>query len=441
MNDHDAPPQDAPVHDASVFVATCDLAGHVRGRSVPGSAAKSVMQRGVGWVPANLALPALGPIADNLFGSTGDLRLLPDEATTVDLAARADLPAVRLVLANQTKTDGSAWECCPRTFAQNALADLKAETGLDLISSFEHEFMIGDQPDAAAFSFARHRGIEPFGSELVDLVEKGGLAPETWLPEYGDGQFEITLEPVSGIASADRAIILRELVRDLARQHDHHVTFAPLVDPDGSGNGVHVHLSLVDEHGEPALHDSTAPAGLSQIGQRFAAGILEHARALLAVTAPSPISYLRLTPHRWSAGGVFLAERNREALLRICPTSTVGGGDPRRQYNLEFRAADATANPWLVLGVLARAGLAGIRSESPAPYIWPEDVTEDQLVEVESLPTNLADALTAFENDEVVSAWFAPNLRTTMLAVRRAELAATEGLSPADQCRRFADVY
>lgn len=431
----------APTSDLPIFVATCDLAGHVRGRSVPGAASAAVMRRGVGWVPANLALPAFGPIADNPFGSTGDLRLLPDEATAVDLIPRADLPAVRLVLADQTNTDGSAWECCPRTFAREALADLKAETGLDLVSSFEHEFMISGRPDAAAFSFARHRDIEPFGSELVALLEKGGLAPETWLPEYGDGQFEITIEPVTGIVSADRAIMLRELVRDLARQHGHEVTFAPLVDPESSGNGVHVHLSLLDEHGNPALHDPSAPAGLSDLGQQFAAGILRHARALLAVTAPSPVSYLRLTPHRWSAGGVFLAERNREALLRICPTSTVGGGDPRRQYNLEFRAADATANPWLVLGVLVRAGLAGIREQLPTPRIWHEGVTEDELGDVESLPASLTEALAAFEDDPVVSQWFSPDLRETMLSVRRAEIASTEGLSPADQCGKLADVY
>lgn len=427
--------------DRPLFVATCDLAAQVRGRSVPGSAVASTMQRGVGWVPANLALPSSGPIAPNPFGSTGDLRLMPDEATAIDLEARGDLPAISMVLANQTNTDGSAWECCPRTFALTALADLKRETGLELISSFEHEFMISGQPDAAAFSFARHRGIEPYGSTLVQLVENAGLAPETWLPEYGDGQFEITVEPVGGIASADRAILLRELVRDLARQHGHAVTFAPLVDPDGSGNGVHVHLSLLDEDGQPALHDANAPAGLSKIGQQFAAGILEHARALLAITAPSPVSYLRLTPHRWSAGGVFLAERNREALLRICPTSTAGGGDPRRQFNVEFRAADATANPWLVLGVLARAGLAGIQGEAPAPDIWPESVSEDQLVGVPSVPADLPEALEAFESDSVVSGWFAPDLLTTIGEVRRAELAAVEGLSPTERCRKFADVY
>ncbi|GAA1942714.1 glutamine synthetase family protein [Nocardioides hwasunensis] len=427
--------------DAPLFVATCDLAGQVRGRSVPASAAQSTMGRGVGWVPANLALPALGPIADNPFGSTGDLRLMPDASTSVHLPARGGLPAVRMVLADQRSTDGSPWPGCPRTFALSALADLERETGLRVVSSFEHEFMVDGLPDSAAFSFARHRGIEPFGSTLVEVLEDAGLAPETWLPEYGDGQFEITLEPVAGIASADRAIMLRELVRDLARQHGHDVTFAPLVDPDGSGNGVHVHLSLVDAEGEPALHDPDAPAGLSRVGQQFAAGIVAHARALLAITAPSPVSYLRLTPHRWSAGGVFLAERNREALLRICPTSTAGGGDPRRQYNLEFRAADATANPWLVLGVLVRAGLAGIRQDAPSPHIWPESVTEEELVDVPTLPAGLTEALDALETDEVVSGWFAPDLLETLLSVRRAEIAAVAGLTPAEQCRKFADVY
>src|SRR3546814_19803900 len=62
--------------------------------------------------------------------------------------------------------------------------------------------------------------------------------------------------------------------------------------------------------------------------------------ALVALTAPSPISYLRLRPHSWSAAYSWLADRDREAALRICPTWSVGGGDPDRQCNVEYRAAD-----------------------------------------------------------------------------------------------------
>jgi len=102
--------------ESGTFVATCDLAGHVRGRSVPRSAHDAVLRSGVGWVPANLALTAFGHLAPgNAFGSAGDLRLMPDAATGVDVPTEGISPGMRLYLANQTQPDGQPWECCPRT--------------------------------------------------------------------------------------------------------------------------------------------------------------------------------------------------------------------------------------------------------------------------------------------------------------------------------------
>ena len=72
----------------TVFVATCDLAGQVRGRATPAALAEHTLRSGVGWVPANLALSCFGELAeDNVFGSVGDLRLIPDPATGIDLPA------------------------------------------------------------------------------------------------------------------------------------------------------------------------------------------------------------------------------------------------------------------------------------------------------------------------------------------------------------------
>lgn len=426
-----------------IFVATCDLAGQTRGRAVPAADHDKVLRTGVGWVPANLAISCFGPIAENnVFGSTGDLRLLPDESTGADIPADGTHPSVRLYLADQVLPDGSPWPCCPRTFARTALAELLNRTGLEVVASFEHEFVIEGLPASPPFSFGRLRDAEPFGSELIELMTQAGLEPETWLSEYGDGQFEVTMRPSASMVSADRAVLLRELVRDLGRRRGRRVTFAPLISPDGVGNGVHVHLSLrAAETGEPVLFDRTRPGRLSELGGRFAAGILEHARAITAITAPSPVSFLRLTPHRWSAGGVFLAEHNREALLRICPTTSIGDGDAARQLNLEFRAADATANPWLVLGTLVRAGLRGIDGEYAEPKVWPEHSTEEELMDVAALPRSLGEALDELVKDDVVRGWFDHDLLQTHLDVKRTELALVEGLEQGETCRRIADVY
>lgn len=368
----------------TVFVGTWDLSGQFRGRTVPYAQHQSVLDRG--WVPANLALTCFGPIAEpNAFGSVGDLRLLPDPN--------------------------------------------------------EQEFTLSGLAPTAAMTFARLRAAEPFGSDLVDLLGSAGLEPETWLPEYGDAQYEITLRPAEGLLAADRAILLRELTRDLARRRGLRATFAPITDPDSVGSGVHIHLSLRDAHGRPALYDASRPGRLSTVGARFCAGILAHAAAITAVTAGSPVSFLRLRPHRWSAGGAFLGERNREALLRLCPTVDVPGADPAAQFNVEYRAADATANPWLVPGTLVAAGLAGIHGGYDEPRVDPESATEEELAAVPPLPDSLPDALAALAADPVATGWFDPTLLSTYLSVKRAELAAADGLKDAERCQRIADVY
>lgn len=425
---------------ATVFVATCDLAAQVRGRSVPARDRDKVLRAGVGWVPANLALTCFGQIAeDNLFGAGGDLRLLPDPDAGVDVPADETRPATRIQLADQVTPDGAPWACCPRSFCGEALADLRAETGLELVASFEHEFVLTPLAPTAPFSFRRFRAAEPFGTELVALLEQAGLEPETWLPEYGPDQFEVTLRPAAGPAAPDRAVLLRELVRDLAVRRGLRACFAPVLDPAGVGNGVHVHFSLRTGDGRPALFDPSRPGRLSELGARFAAGVLRHAAALVAWTAPSPVSLLRLTPHRWSAAGVFCAEHHREALLRICPT-TAAAGAPGDQFNLEYRAADATANPWLVLGMLVRAGLEGIRRGEQAT-VWPPTVTDADLAGVPALPATTEEARVALEKDEIARTWVHPDLLATQLSVTRAEQAAVDGLEPAAACRKVADAY
>lgn len=420
-----------------VFLATSDLVGITRGRSVPSGSEEDVLRTGTGWVPADLAVSALGSITDdNPFDATGDLRLSPDPATRTDLPGDEHAPAVRIYVADQVGLDGRPWECCPRQALRSALDDLRAATGLEVVASFEHEFTLGGLPESAPFSFARLRSAEPFGSELVRLLDDCGLEPENWLPEYGPDQFEITVRPSGGLVAADRAVLLREIVRDLARRHGLAASFAPMTDPARPGNGVHVHLSLRDAAGRPALFDSARPGRLSEVGARFSAGVLTHAAAVTAWTAPSPVSFDRLRPHHWSAAGAYLGERDREALLRICPTST--SGDEAAQFNLEYRAADATANPWLTLAAIVRAGLHGVHEEYEPARVW--TVAPDP-AEVPALPADTGKALDALEADEVARSWFADDLLATHLSVRRADLRLLADSDSADRYRVLSGVY
>jgi glutamine synthetase len=423
------------------FIGTCDLAAVVRGRALPPDQLQDALQVGVGWVPADLALTCFDPIAENSFGSVGDLRLLPDPTTRTQLAATADRPALDVYLADQVTMNGEPWSACPRSLCQRTLEDFHRQTGLRVLASFEHEFMLQPAGADQAFSLARLRGAEPLGSHIVSNLHTAGLLPQNWLPEYGRGQFEVTIAPALGIAAADRAILLRESVRDTVSSMGRRATFAPILDPEDVGNGVHLHLSLVDEQGRNVMHDVGGPGLLSDAALRFAAGVQAHAGALVGLSAASTVSYLRLTPHRWSAGGAFVGERNREALLRICPVLTFAGRQPQDQLHLEYRAADGTGNPWLVLGSVVQAGLQGFVQDLPVPTVWPEGTSESDLAGVEPLPSDFESALAHLERDAVLAGWLGEPLLSTYLAVKRAEIDAVSALPAVEQCRRFADVY
>jgi glutamine synthetase len=429
-------------------LACCDLGAIVRGRSLPASELGGQLDAGVGWVPANHSLTPLGTLAEpNPFGSTGDLRLLPDPDTRIRVEAASGGRALELLLCDILETDGRPWECCPRSFLRDALGELESTLGLRLVASFEHEFqLLLDTPAALPFSLEAQRRAEPFAAQVMGALTEAGVQPERFFPEYAAHQFEIPVGAAEGIAAADRSVVLKEVVREIARRHKLRASFTPLLDPAGPGNGVHIHLSLLDAAGSPVLHDATQPAGLSELGQRFAAGILSHANALSALCAPSPISAARLRPHRWSAGAVCLALRNREALLRIPPLISLAHADPAPQMRLEYRGADATANPYLALGALLRAGLHGVRAELPAPPILdrdPAQLDDSDAIRygVGALPVSLEGSLRALEEDDTARGWMAPLLQEAYVGVKRAELDAISELDIAEVCRRYAAVY
>lgn len=439
--------REAAAAEPLLFIGTCDLAAITRGRTIRGEDAARRARTGVGWVPANLGLTTFGPIATpNPFGTLGDLRMLPVESTRIRLPGGGGRPALDVVLADLAHPDGWAWSCDPRRALLDAVAHLEERTGLRLKVAFEQELTLeGLAGGGAPFSIEALRAAEPFGSELVRVLHDNGLAPETWLPEYGHGQYELTMEPADPVTAADRAILSRLIVRDLAAAHGLRAVFSPLVRPDAVGNGTHVHLSLWDAHDRPVTLDPDS-LQLSGVAARFAAGILAHAPALIGWTASSVISSIRLQPGRWSAGGAFLGRQNREALLRLCPLPSVAGGRPPLEAaNLEFRAVDATANPWLVMAALIRAGADGLERGLPAPPIVDGEVDrlsagERERLGIVPLPADMEAALAAIEADAAARAWFAEDLVTTHLAVRRSERTQLAGVSPEEACRRYAAV-
>jgi glutamine synthetase len=425
-----------------------DLVGITRGRSMASDDSGTWQVQGVGWVPANMALDPFGAyVTPNPWGATGDLRLKPEMATEVTIP---DLPGgrpqLRFVLTDVQELDGSPWSCCPREFLRKSFTEL-SEVGLRLVATFEHEFTLtdGKVPSAPAFSLRAHRRREPFLSALYGALRVASVEPETLRPEYGPHQIGVTATAVRGLAVADRAVVTREVTREMAEIFGHAATFSPRPRPDAVGNGVRIHFSLRDAANQPATYDAALPGRLSEVAGAFAAGIVRHMPALCAITAPSPVSYLRLAAPPWGCGFACLGDGNREASLRLwnAPSSF---GDASRGINLEYRPTDATANPYLALGVLIRAGVAGIRDKLPTPALIKGDPAalsdqERASLGVTRLPESLAAALNALGNDTIVRGWFPPPLLQTMRIVKAHEAALAASLSAEDLCERYAAVY
>lgn len=436
------------IREELVMVCTCDIAGQVRGKGFPLTDLDWRLSSGIGWTPTNIMLTSFGPIADSPWGPFGDLIIRPDRETEVRVDFGDGSAIEHFFLGDVLETDGTPWTCCPRAFLTGALRDLERETGLHLLASFEHEFYYFGalERPGSAYNLDAIRRHGPFPEVFLAALRAAGLRCDSYLPEYGPRQYEVTCEPARGVRAADEAIILREIARASARRLGERISFSPAVTPEVVGNGVHVHMSLLDGEGRPVAYDPERAHGLSRAAGSFVAGILRHAGALCALTAPSVVSYLRLVPHRWSAAWSNLGFRDREAAVRICPINEIGGREAARQFNFEYRAADGAANPYLALGALVRAGLEGLRHDLPTPEITtadPETLSPEERKRhgIARLPQSLDEALEALVSDKIACAWFPEALLDAYLRHKKAEIAIMRDLERAEQCRRYAEAY
>ncbi len=211
------------------------------------------------------------------------------------------------------------------------------------------------------------------------------------------------------------------------------------------GNGVAHPFQPARRGGGAATYDPARPGGLSETAGSFAAGVLRHMPALCALTAPSPVSYLRLVPQHWSAAYACLGERNREAAVRIC-SAPRQRGDPAKGFNLEYRLGRRDRQP--VPGARRdRAGRHGRgarqTADAAAGQRRPGGLREEERARlgVARLPATLHAALQALAADAEVRGWFTPAFLQAFVSVKAREAALAASLPPDELCRRYADVY
>lgn len=437
------------IREPLVFVGTCDLAGLVRGKGFPLEELQARLRKGVGLTHSNIMMSPFGPIYDTPFGTEGDLMLVPDTATKVEVEFDEYSAAERFYLGDIKTTDEAPWECCPRHFLRRAVLALNQtnrQSGLSLLAAFEQEFVYTgvEHRPGATYSLDAHRRQGQFGEAYIAAMRTAGLTPDSFLPEYGERQYEVTIAPSRGLRAADEAVIQREMARAAAHRLGQRAVFAPILHPDGIGNGTHIHFSLRDGADRPVFYDAARPYRLTPVGENFVAGILHYLPALTAITAPSPVSYYRLRPNRWAPTWANLAIQDRGASIRIAPL--FGQDSGVHQFNVEYRVADAAASPYLALGVLIWAGVDGVRNHRQLPPVaaknfWDMSDAERDAAGIRPLPRSLAEALDALEACSEARQWFGDTFFDVYLRFKRAELKSLDGLSESAICARYAEIY
>jgi glutamine synthetase len=438
--------EDKSARSQLIFAATCDLAGKVRGKAFPKSDLERRLKRGMGWTPTNVQINCFDGIGETPFGALGDLLLIPDQAAAVS----ADFGSYteHFMLSDIVTLEGEPWDFCTRAILKSALARLEHLSGVRLISAFEHEFQLKRELGLIGEGFGRS-GFEmhrPLCETLIEQIHAAGFSPDSIMKEYGPNQYEVVIAPEEGVRAADAAVIIKELTRSTARFHGEEATFTPIRDPASVGNGVHMHMSFLNADNSPATYDADKPYGMSDLTGAFAAGVLKYLDAIIAITAPSVVSYLRLTPHRWSAAFNNLGFRDREASLRICPVTAKEPTDIARQYNIEYRAADAAACPHLALAAVIHAGCQGIEEGLSAPTPTEEDLSLLSAGELSDrgfvrLPESLDEALNRFIENDTVRGWFPDTFASVYKAHKDSEIAHLADLDTAARCQLYEAVY
>jgi glutamine synthetase len=231
-------------------------------------------------------------------------------------------------------------------------------------------------------------------SEMVVTMQNAGLVVECHHHEVASGgQTEIDLKFDSLVRAADRMLLFKYIVRNVANQHQKTVTFMPKPIYGDNGSGMHTHQSLWKD-GQP-LFAGKGYAGLSQIALWYIGGLLKHGPALAAIIAPTTNSYKRLVPGFEAPVNLAYSRRNRSAACRIPMYSTAGSSK-----RVEFRPPDPSCNPYLAFSAMMMAGLDGIENKIDPGLPLDKDIYDlspEELSQVPSMPGSLEDALEALE--------------------------------------------
>ncbi|MCK4592936.1 glutamine synthetase [bacterium] len=348
-----------------------------------------------------------------------DLAAVPDLETFKVLPAEFGNHELKyaLVFCDLFTPDGSPFAGDPRYVLKSNLEKIRAED-LTFYVGPELEFFYvkgemdpepldhGGYHDASLISktaFVCDKTLMMLGSEGLDI--RGELNHH----EVGPSQYEIDLRYSGALTMADTVMLVKLIIKEVARMNGIYATFMPKPLNDENGNGMHVHQSLSRDgrnifFAEEEESPSPLPGlNLSDFALKYTAGILAHIREATLVLNQWVNSYKRLVPGYEAPVYLSWARRNRSDMIRV-PGYQPGEENSTR---VEFRVPDPACNPYLAFSVMLAAGLEGIEKEYELADPIEENVfemTSEQREQkgIGSLPMNLSSAINLTENSQLV---------------------------------------
>lgn len=233
-------------------------------------------------------------------------------------------------------------------------------------------------------------------TEMARMMQECGIATSAHYHEVASGgQCEIDLVECPLVEAADRVMLAKYIIRNVARAHGKTATFMPKPIHGDNGSGMHTHMFL-SKNGQPVLAGH-GYAGLSESGLHAIGGLLRHAPSLCAFANATTNSYKRLVPGFEAPTKLAYSRRNRTAVVRV----PVFNPDPKSR-RLEFRAPDAAANPYLLFSAMIMAALDGMQTKAHPGEPLDKDVYDlqpEELANVAGTPHRLEQSLAALETD------------------------------------------
>ncbi len=275
------------------LISFVDLLGGLRAKLVPAQAIGEMQRAGAGFAGFAAWL--------DMTPADPDMFAVPDPNSLMQLPWKPEVAW----LAADLWMDGAEVASAPRVVLKRQIARA-AELGYVMKTGVEAEYFLvsldgrsvaderDNQTKPCYDQSALMRRYDVIG-EICDAMGELGWGPYQNDHEDANGQFEMNWQYADSLATADRHVFFKYMVKSIAERHDLRATFMPKPFADLTGNGCHCHVSLWDKTGDKNLfHDPNGKLGLSQLAYNFLGGILHSADALCAIFNPAVNSYKRI---------------------------------------------------------------------------------------------------------------------------------------------------